>query len=231
MRQTDGTRPVKATCACPLCGRSEFTEWHRELGHEYWRCEHCALVFLSPAQRLAFDAEVERYRLHRNNDDDPGYLRFLSRLAAPMIARVPEGARGLDYGCGPSTALALLMTQSGRPTAAHDPVFHPDASALGARYDFVTCSEVLEHIHQPLVALQLMEGLLEKHGKIGIMTRWYDGQEPFGAWSYRRDPTHVCFYSEHTMRWIAEHFGWELSIPATDVAIYTIGGQERNGNA
>ena len=140
-----------------------------------------------------------------------------------MIAHVREGALGLDYGCGPSTALGILMTQSGRPTVSYDPVFHPDASALDERYDFVTCSEVLEHVHQPLALLQTLERLLAKGGTIGIMTRWYDGQMPFETWSYRRDPTHVCFYRERTMQWIAAHFDWQLTIPATDIAIYTAG--------
>ena len=209
--------------ACPLCGSAGASEWYREPQREYWRCGSCALVFLSPELRLSFEAEVERYRLHRNRNDDAGYLKFLSRLAEPMAACTPPRARGLDYGSGSATALALLMTQSGRPTASYDPVFHPNSSTLGRHYEFVTCSEVLEHVHQPLTLLEELERRVIQGGKIGIMTQWYDGHTPFGTWHYPRDPTHVCFYAERTMQWIAEHFGWELMIPARDIAIYATG--------
>ena len=210
-----------ASCACPLCGVFGATEWYREAAHDYWRCANCALVFLSPEQRLPFGEEIERYRLHRNSGHDSGYTNFLSRLAEPMIEHVRAGAVGLDYGCGPAAALAMLMTRSGRPTDFYDPVFHPKPSLLAKRYDFVTCSEVLEHAHRPLSVLRLLERLVRQGGKIGTMTGWYDRHTSFADWPYRRDPTHVCFFSEHTMRWLAKKFGWQLTIAATDVAIYT----------
>jgi hypothetical protein len=206
-----------------LCGTEGATGWHHEPERDYWRCERCALVFLTPGQRLALAAEVDRYRLHRNSVDEPGYLTFLARLTEPMLARVPEGAHGLDYGSGPAPALALLMSRSGRPTVSYDPVFQPDANVLAARYDFVTCCEVLEHAFEPTALLGTLARLVTPGGTIGVMTRWYDQHTAFASWHYRRDPTHVCFYSVQTMQWIADHFGWQLALPATDVAIYTVG--------
>jgi hypothetical protein len=186
---SQGTCPVTrtATSACPLCGSAGAPEWYREPQREYWRCESCGLVFLSPEQRLDFEAEVERYRLHRNSEHDSAYLEFLSRLAEPMIARVPVGAVGLDYGCGPAPALALLMTRSGRPTVSYDPVFHPRVAVLTTQYNFVTCSEVLEHAHHPLTVLRVLQRLVAHGGRIGVMTR-------------------------------------RLTVPTTDVAIFTAGG-------
>jgi SAM-dependent methyltransferase len=212
-----------APCPCPLCRALDAAEHYSEPERNYWRCSTCALVFLSPAQRLAYSDEVDRYRLHRNSEDDPAYLKFLSRLAEPMIARVSPGSSGLDYGCGPAPALALLFSSSGRPTASYDPIFHPVEPLLRARYDFVTCSEVLEHAHDPLRLFRRLQRLVVNGGNIGVMTRWYDDRTQFAKWHYRRDPTHVCFFNEHTMHWVADHFGWRLSVPAIDIAIFTIG--------
>lgn len=214
---------AKAPAPCPLCAALRAEEYYRETARDYWRCHRCGLVFLSPAQRLPLDEELARYSMHRNSEDDPEYLKFLSRLADPMSDRVPIGAAGLDYGCGPSAALALLLSRTGRPTVAYDPVFRPDESLLKTRYSFVTCSEVLEHVHGPLALLKRLEGLLAGRGTLGIMTGLYHERVPFATWWYRRDPTHVCFYHENTMRWIARKFRWDLDLPTSNVAVFTMG--------
>lgn len=211
-----------APASCPLCdARAEA--YYAEPNRDYWRCHRCELVFLSPEQRLPLAEELARYSTHRNSEDDPDYLKFLSRLADPVIERVPVGAAGLDYGSGQSPALALLFSRTGRPSVAYDPAFRPDESLLKRRYNFVTCSEVFEHVHEPLALLKRLEGSLEDHGKLGIMTGMYHEQVPFSTWWYRRDTTHVCFYHENTMRWIAREFGWELELPAPNVAVFTMG--------
>ncbi|GAB6097676.1 hypothetical protein JCM14469_39300 [Desulfatiferula olefinivorans] len=35
----------------------------------------------------------------------------------------------------------------------------------------------------------------------------------FPMWHYRRDPTHVVFYRETTLRHLARHFGFRCDIP------------------
>lgn len=187
----------------------------------FFRCATCALVFLDPAQWPSRDSEIARYELHENDADDPGYEEFLSRLADPVIARVPPGARGLDYGSGESDALATLLTRSGRPTIAYDPAFRPSASALKERYDFVVCSEVLEHVHEPRVLFERFGRLVRPGGLIGIMTGMYDAVPSLADWWYIRDITHVCFYSKATMAWIAQEFGWVVESPAPNVALFS----------
>jgi hypothetical protein len=39
------------------------------------------------------------------------------------------------------------------------------------------------------------------------------------TWHYRRDPTHVVFFREMTLRHIAQRFGWTCEIPIKDVAL------------
>jgi SAM-dependent methyltransferase len=176
-------------------------------------------VFRNPAQHLSDAEQLARYKEHRNALDDPAYLRFLSRLADPVAARLQPGASGLDFGCGPVPALAHLMESQGFPTASYDPHFRPDAEPLRRTYQFVTCSEVLEHIARPREALERMASLLEPAGLLGIMTQFRNAALPYERWWYRRDPTHVCFYSEATMHWIARRFGWTAELAGTGTGV------------
>jgi len=43
---------------------------------------------------------------------------------------------------------------------------------------------------------------------------------PVHCGSYRRDPTHVVFYRERTMAWLAQNLGLNFEIPAKDVALF-----------
>jgi SAM-dependent methyltransferase len=207
---------------CPLCDAATIAPFFDDARTAYSRCERCALVFMHPEHRPTPLAEVLRYHEHLNDPADERYVQFLRRLGDPLLARVPPGARGIDFGCGPAPVLADLLSAARRPTAAYDPVFHPDDAALGVTYDFVACSEVIEHVHAPARAFRLFATLLAGGGVLGIMTRFYGPETPFARWRYRRDPTHVCFYHADTMRWVAEHHGWTVELPARDVTIFRL---------
>ena len=188
----------------------------------YFRCPVCALIHLDAAQRPTFAEERARYELHRNEASDPGYTRFLRELADPMIERLQPGARGLDFGCGPTPVLASMFAGAGFPCASYDPCFAPDRDVLGARYDFVACSEVIEHVHDPADVFDRFGRLLAGGGMLGVMTRFHRDAVPFETWWYRRDLTHVCFYAEPTMRWIAGHYRWTVEFPRENVALFTV---------
>lgn len=205
---------------CPLCGRQGAPRILYDAGRAYHRCTQCDLIFVASEHRPAPLTEVMRYLEHDNDRDDPEYLRFLRRLADPLCRRVPRGARGLDFGCGPVPVLAEWLTTQGRPTAAYDPLFHPDEHLLEQRFDFVTCTEVAEHAHDPAAMFGRLGSLLHPSGTLAVMTRFHPGDAPFAAWWYRRDITHVCFYDAVTMRWIAAHHGWSLELPVPDVALF-----------
>ena len=208
---------------CPLCHGSATDLYHVAKGpRDYFKCRECELVHLHPSQRLSLRSEHERYELHRNDATDPGYVRFLERLALPLIERLPAGARGIDFGCGPAPVLSTLLSAAGFPCVAYDPLFAPDTAPLSERYDFVTCSEVVEHAYDPSALFATLDRLVRPEGLIGVMTRFHGLEAPFATWWYKRDPTHVAFYSEATMRWIARHHGWSVTFPRPHVALFGV---------
>ena len=207
------------TPACPLCGRQPAEPLATLEGRAYWRCGRCALRFLDPAQRPSPAAEAAVYRRHENDPDDPGYRRFLARLAEALLARLAPASRGLDYGCGPASAAAAMLGEAGHAVALYDPLFRPDAAVLTGSYDFVLLSEVAEHFHRPAEEFRRLAGLLRPGGLIAVMTCFQTDDARFAGWHYRRDPTHVCFWREETFRWLAAQRGWSCEVPRKDVAI------------
>lgn len=194
--------------ACPLCGAATGASWCETTG-VYRHCASCDLVGRDPATWLDAAAERAYYATHDNRIDDPGYRRFLAQLADPLIAQLAPGARGLDYGCGAAPALAAMLGETGFPVVGYDPFFAPDEALLAARYGFVACTEVLEHMHDPLRDLARIDAMLLPGGVLGLMTELRVPMEDFSRWHYHRDPTHVGFHSEDSLRWIARHFGWQ----------------------
>lgn len=176
-------------------------------------------TFLDPAQRPARAAEQAQYCLHRNAVDDPGYRRFLQPLASALLRRLPAAADGLDFGCGPGPALAAMLREAGHSVALFDPQFAPDPQALERQYDFISCSEVVEHLHQPAVEFARLGRMLKPGGWLGVMTCWQTDDAAFAGWHYRRDPTHVVFYRSDTFACLAHQFGWRCDLPCTNVAL------------
>jgi SAM-dependent methyltransferase len=211
---------MDAVPPCPLCEAVGAALHHSEKERRWFRCAACELVYLDPAQWLSPEAEAERYRAHHNDPADDGYRRFLNRLAEPLRARLRPGSEGLDYGCGPTQAMALLLDGAGFPVASWDPVFHPDPAPLERAYDFLTLSEVIEHVRAPRDLLPRLAELVRPGGIVGVMTRFRDEERSFPTWWYRRDRTHVCLYSAATMRWIADRMRWRLELPAPHVALF-----------
>ncbi len=193
---------------------------HEDAERRFLQCPECTLIFVHPADRLQPLEETLRYLHHQNHRDDPAYVRFLERLVVPVCEKVPTGSRGFDFGCGPVPLMAELLTRAGRPTVSYDPLFLADENALAGTYDFLTCSEVIEHAHDPATLLSRFGKLVRPSGTVAIMTRFYGVDTPFDQWWYRRDPTHVCFFNEDTMRWIAGRFGWEIRL-SPNIAIFS----------
>ena len=187
---------------------------------EFWECNDCDLVYVPPKFHLPESAEFERYLMHNNDPSDSGYRSFLSRLWIELKPRLTSGATGMDFGCGPGPALAQMMQEDGFEVSLYDPYFFPDRSVLERQYDFVTCTETVEHLRSPLKEFKLLDSLLVRGGYFGVMTGMLEDRAGFASWYYQRDPTHIGFYSSRTMLWVGREMGWDVELPSANVTIF-----------
>lgn len=205
---------------CLLCGvRTRLVE------PGFFTCSTCGLLQRDEADFPTLEEERAFYSTHENTVDDVGYRRFLSQVSEPLIARLPRGARGVDYGCGPAPALVAMLREAGFNVNGYDPWCAPDESVLQERVDFVTCTEVAEHFHEPRAEFPGLFAMLRPGGIFALMTELYEEQSPLSCWRYARDPTHVVFYRERTLRWIAGQQRAQLELLADGrVALFRVGG-------
>ncbi len=204
---------------CPVCGAPDTQALMTVEQRRYRRCACCEARYLDARDLPPPDVELAHYRLHRNDVNDPHYRSFLARLADPLLHRLRPQLRGLDFGCGPGPALAAMLRDAGHEMAVYDPLFFPDVDVLQRRYAFITCTETVEHFHSPAAEFDRLDSLLADDGWLAIMTCFQTDDARFADWHYRRDPTHVVFYREATLRHVARQRGWLCEIPVKDVAL------------
>ncbi|MFW7377293.1 MAG: class I SAM-dependent methyltransferase [Oligoflexus sp.] len=157
---------------------------------------------------MSLSEERSYYCLHENNVHDLSYQKFVQPLFEQVIQRALPLSQGLDYGCGDGPVLSYLLEEKGFAMVRYDPYFLPDESSLKQKYDFIVCCEVAEHFFLPLLEFRRLLSMLKSSGFLGLMTQIYRDDIDFGNWHYRRDPTHVSFYTETCIKWIAQSLGF-----------------------
>lgn len=205
---------------CPLCHSVQVADFAQDKRRRYFRCHHCALVFADPDCLLPPEEEKAVYDKHENVVDDQGYRQFLGRLATPLMAKLGDAPQeGLDFGCGPGPALAAMLSEAGHQMAVYDPYFAPNADALTRSYDFVTCTEAIEHFYMPHREWRQLLSLVKPGGWLAFMTKLVIDAEAFNSWHYKNDPTHVSFFSRETFTFLAERDGLDVDFVGNDVIL------------
>lgn len=184
---------------CGLCNQHTHELFYTQQrgilrGREYWRCCTCNLIQVPEQQRLSPGEEKAIYDLHENSPHDQGYRNFLARIAIPLQHHLRSGARGLDFGCGPGPTLSLMMAAAGFPCSTYDIYYAPYPERLQTSYDYITCTEVIEHLGQPAQVIQQLVNCVAPGGYLALMTKCWKDLEQFKGWSYRNDPTHISFF-------------------------------------
>ncbi len=208
-----------SSSTCPLCLSKQIDFYHKDKMRTYWQCQDCDLVFVAHSDLPSRERELKEYQLHQNSSDDDGYRAFLSRLAEPLTARLPPAQKGLDFGCGPSPVLASMLKQAGHLVALYDPFFHPNQAILNERYDFISCTEAIEHFHYPHTELRLWDSMLKENGWLAVMTKRVINKTRFTNWHYKNDQTHVSFFSDKTFTYIGREWGYQVDIISPDVVL------------
>jgi hypothetical protein len=208
------------TLTCPLCQCTKTNYFYEDKYRPYHHCENCELIFVPPAHHLANDAEKSRYDQHQNLPSDRGYRQFLSRLFTPLCQQLQPGQSGLDFGSGPGPTLSLMLEEAGYNMAIYDKYYATNTNVLNQSYDFITTTEVLEHLSQPYEVLTKLWQNLNVNGILAIMTKRSTGKKAFTTWHYKNDDTHICFFAEQSFTWLAKQWHATLDFIDNDVVFF-----------
>jgi SAM-dependent methyltransferase len=173
---------------CNLCRHDDAVLLTEQRGFRIVRCRNCGLVYVNP--RPASEELVSLYGTYhaRNGGDEASWDRLMQRVfreTADLLCLMRTGVgrrRLLDVGCGFGGFVAL-MQERGWDAEGVDP--SPSAVQIGTRrgrpirlgtleglgadgppYDVVTMFYVLEHLANPMAALQRVSGLLAPAGTL-----------------------------------------------------------------
>ncbi|MEA3287077.1 MAG: class I SAM-dependent methyltransferase [Candidatus Marinimicrobia bacterium] len=187
----------------------------------------CDLVFAHPDSYLSPEEEFKRYQQHNNDSEDPRYRSFLGKLQKPMAKRLTSKSSGLDFGSGPGPLLKKMFEEQGHKMSIYDVFYAPDMAVFETNYNFITSSETVEHLQQPLLELDRLWHRLKPDGILGIMTGIHYKDIDFKNWYYIRDETHVVFFSPKTFEWLAQYWDANLDFIGDSVVIF----QKTSGSA
>lgn len=207
--------------SCPLCkcdSVSLFVD-------DYYECNNCRGIFLSPDCYLSVEDEKGRYQEHNNDVDDEGYQKFVSPITDSILRDFNCENIGLDFGAGTGPVISKILHDNNYNILQYDPFFHDYKELLNKRYDYIACCEVIEHFHDPGKEFLLLKDLLNPNGRLYCMTHIYDHKIDFTNWYYRNDPTHVFIYTKETLKWIKDNYQFAEVYVKDRLVIFEIGDE------
>lgn len=178
---------------------------------EYAVCNTCGFTKKEPLALLEDHAEKNQYDFHQNTMENEGYKAMLNAFIDEAVTPFIQKGNALEYGCGPGPVLSWLLENKGFSVTRYDPFYFNDSEALKKSYDLITSTEVFEHFHHPLKSIGDVIKRLNKGGFLAIQTSFKEeNDQRFLSWWYRRDLTHVSFYTLESFKVIGDHFDCEL---------------------
>jgi len=198
---------------CKICDNIDLEIiFNKKKTKKYFYCKKCGYIYVEPTKLPDIDQEKQRYLLHNNAEENSGYPEMFENLLSVINDWHNESIKtALDFGCGPTPVLANLLRKRGIETDIYDPFFAPEKVYENKTYDLITCTEVFEHLFNPVAIMELFEKHLNKNGIIAITTHFHPSDsEKFAEWWYIRDETHISFYTHKTFEYLASLFGLEV---------------------
>lgn len=196
---------------CLLCNTTDslLDFFKSKKGVQFFKCDSCGFIFKSPEHHLNASEEQVRYEMHQNDVLDGGYQSFLRPVVEAVLSLQNPNDTGLDYGCGPASVIVHLLKESGYSAQFYDPLFFSDPGLLlNGTYDYITCTEVVEHFTQPPMEFAKLRKLLKPGGRLYVKTSLTDEVQDFPNWYYHRDVTHVGFYNKQSLEYVRKEFGF-----------------------
>ena len=194
---------------CKICLSETMNLWDKKKNIYYHRCMSCGFVFLDEHAIVDRSIEKKHYEKHNNSFECTGYVNmfdeFIFKAISPLLSMLKTA---LDFGCGHTPVLAELLKRNGLEVDHYDFYFFPNERYKTKKYDLITSTEVFEHLKEPRKVLKTLVNSLNDNGYIVLMTQFPPlDDEEFLKWWYRRDITHISFFTPQSFEIMAEEMG------------------------
>ena len=199
---------------CIICCQKTHLIKDDKYSDIYYKCPRCEAIFLQRDHILDKKMEKTEYDRHENTMDNNGYVNSFRELIDKYIIEFTGDLKGkkiLDFGCGPNPVLSEILKKYEADVVHYDPYFFKDISFKSEQFDIVVSTEVFEHLSNPYNELKLIKDLLKKDSFLIIKTQFHNMKDDdFLTWWYRRDPTHIIFYTSKTFEYMAKKTGFVI---------------------
>ena len=211
---------MSSIITCSLCQSDKTSHFHKEESRQFLICLNCEYVFVPKIYQLSEDEEKLRYDTHNNDPKDIRYRQFLSQLSEPLLKKISDNSFGLDFGSGPGPTLSLMLEDYGHKVALFDKFYAKDTSVFNRKYDFITATEVIEHLSNPMTEINRLIKCLNDGGYLAVMTQILTSKINFSNWYYKNDPSHIGFFSKKTLKYLASNFDLEVEFISERVIFF-----------
>lgn len=190
---------------CKICGHQVQTLVDSQFDLDYFLCLNCEYCFQTHSAYLSPEEEKALYLIHENDAQNKAYMARFRHMIENYLLPVTDHNRSvLDYGSGPAPVLAKLLETHGFQVDIYDPYFAPSTCFREKQVDLITCTEVVEHLKDPVSVFQELASILNPGGRLAISTQFHSmNDRDFLNWRYRRDPTHIGFFRKRTFEVLA----------------------------
>lgn len=123
----------------------------------------------------------------------------------------------LDFGSGEGL-VSKILNESGKISYAYDPFYNKELNFSNIKFDFISAIEVLEHLTDPNLLFKNINDLTCLNCKLIATTKLISNfsmpMQKF--WYVNPYAGHICFYSDKSLKLLAEKHGWNKIITNDD---------------
>jgi len=183
----------------------------------FYKCPYCSLIFTN--ETLVGEQAEKHYKDQWDDQDEQFWKDRASDLHSLISQHLATPGKVLDFGSG-SGKLTEALKERGVDVTPLDPMTHGylKDQNYSDKFDVIIAIEVIEHLTDLWKEFAELDKVLSKNGIMifsTLLTNLFidlpesQSKESFAGWTYKDDPTHVCFYSNRAISVLAKISGYE----------------------